>query len=235
MVAFFQPVTKMLKPGYTWMMELKFIFLIMLGIVSAVYLVSLFYKQGILQKTLKGCLLPLILAVYIFGADKVLLPIVLALVFGWAGDVFLLKISDLRFFRIGLASFMAGHICYIMAMFNYTRPFNFPVLVISVAVAVVLGSVLFRLVRPNNEMKIPVIVYETIILIMAISALQIFVLQDTAFGIYVLAGSICFFFFFSMLAFDTFRRKTKYGYFFIMLTYIAAQLLIALGFCAPGL
>jgi uncharacterized membrane protein YhhN len=215
-------------------MVLKYIALIILGVVSVVYLVSLFYKQGIVQKILKGCLLPLILAVYLFGADRILLPVVLALIFGWAGDVLLLKISALRFFRLGLASFLIGHICYIIAMYSFARPFNIPVLGISIAAAAVLGFFLFRLVRPNNEMKIPVIAYQTIIMTMAILAIQIFFAQAPVFGVFVLAGSLCFVASDSLLASDTFQKKTRFG-FVIMLTYIAAQLLLVLGFSAPGI
>jgi len=216
-------------------MDLKLVFLVILGVVSAVYLVSLFYKQGIFQFVLKGCLMPLVLAVYIFGADKILLPVVLGLVFGWAGDVLLLKISDLRFFRLGLASFLIGHIFYIIAMFAPARPFNITVLVISIAAAACLGLLLFKIIRPTAEMKIPVIAYEAILLSMAVFALQLFIAQGSSFGALVLAGSVCFVVSDSTLAYDTFRKGPKYGFFIVMLTYIAAQLLIALGFCTAAI
>ena len=180
---------------------------------------------------LKGCLLPLILAVYIFGAQIILVPIVLALIFGWIGDILLLKIGDLRFFRIGLASFLTGHICYIIAMFGYAQPFNIPFLVCGIAVAVILGFLIFKTVRPNAEMKIPVIFYEMVIFIMAIFAVQLFLAQGGYFGGFVLAGSLCFVASDGMLSYDTFRGKTKYGDFFVMGTYILAQLFIILGFC----
>ena len=216
-------------------MELKLIFLVILAVVSAVYLILLFFKQEKLQGILKSCLMPLVLAVYIFGADRILLPVVLALIFGWAGDVFLLKISDLRCFRFGLASFLLGHICYIAAMYKFALPFNFTVLGISIVIAAVLGFFIFRFIRPNKEMKIPVIVYETIIIVMALSALQVFMVQGGAFGTLVLAGSLCFLASDSLLAYDTFQKNSTLGHFLVMLTYIAAQLLIALGFSAPGI
>jgi len=215
-------------------MNLKLVFLVILGVVSAVYLVSLFYKQGVFQSVLKSCLVPLILAVYIFGADKIFLPVVLGLVFGWAGDVLLLKISSPRFFRLGLVSFLIGHIFYIIAMSAFARPFNIAALVISIAAAACIGFLLFRIIRPTVEMKIPVIAYEAILLSMAIFALQLFLAQGSSFGSLVLAGSVCFVISDSTLAYDTFRTGPKYGFFIVMITYIAAQLLIALGFCAAG-
>ena len=213
-------------------MELKLIFLIALGVVSTVYLATLFFKQGILQSVLKGCLVPLILAVYIFGTEKTLVPVILALVFGWIGDVLLLNIADLRRFRLGLASFLAGHICFIIAFFSFIASFALNPLIISIAAAAVFGFCMFKFVRPNKEMKYPVIAYEVIIMLMAIAAVQVFFVQGGNFGIFALAGSISFVISDSTLAFDTFRRKTKIGYFIVMVTYIAAQLLITLGFCA---
>jgi len=212
-------------------MELKVILLAVFAVVSAAHLVSTFFKNFAFQAITKGLLMPLCLSLYIFGANRIILPVILALVFAWAGDIFLLKISDLLRFRLGLASFLIGHICYIIAMYGFVRPFNVLALIISAAAAVCLSVVLFKIVKPNNEMKIPVIAYETIIFIMAIFALQLFFAQGGTFGAFVLAGSLCFVASDSILAFVTFRKKPPYGDFLVMLTYIAAQLCITLGFC----
>jgi len=209
-------------------MDLKLIFLVILGVVSIVYLITLFFKDSILQCILKGCLVPLILAVYLCGANTILLPIILALVFGWLGDIFLLKISNLLCFRLGLASFLLGHIFYIVMMITYAQPFNIIVLIISVLVAVCYGIFMFRMVKPTPDMKIPVIAYETILFTMAVFALQLFLSQGGKFGAFVFAGSIFFVASDSMLALATFRKKALNVP--VMITYIAAQLLIVLGF-----
>jgi len=220
-------------------MNLELAFLIALGFISLIYLITLFFKPSVFQYVLKGFLAPLILAVYLTGAKIILLPIILALVFAWIGDVLLIKISNLLCFRLGLASFLIGHICYIIAMSGYNMPFNIPVLIISAAVAAVLGFIIYKMVKPSKEMKIPVITYEVIILTMALSAIQLFLQQGTAasfppemsstFGILVLAGSVSFVASDTSLAFVTFQKKPYYV--FCMATYIAAQLLITLGFC----
>ena len=216
-------------------MDLQFGFLIVLGFVSLIYLITLFFKPTPFQYVLKSCLIPLILAVYLTGANVILLPIVLALVFAWTGDVLLIKISNLLCFRLGLASFLIGHICYIIAMFGFGQPFNIPVLIISAAAGVVLGFFIVKLIKPSKEMKIPVIAYTVIILTMAIFALQLFLAQNISpeagfyFGVLVLAGSICFVASDTSLALVTFQNKPYYV--FCMATYIAAQLLITLGFC----
>jgi uncharacterized membrane protein YhhN len=117
-------------------------------------------------------------------------------------------------------------------MFNYTQPFNIIALIISVAAVVCLGIIIFKMIQPTNDMKIPVIAYETIIMIMAVFALQLFLAKGGLFGIFVFAGSICFVSSDTMLAFATFRKKRLNVP--VMLTYIAAQLLITLGFCLAG-
>jgi uncharacterized membrane protein YhhN len=212
-------------------MELKLIFLMIFAVFSVVYLTSLFFKRGLFNKIMKGCLLPFILAIYIFNAKIILLPIILGLLFGWLGDVLLLKIGAVRFFSIGLASFLIGHICYIIAMYSYALPFHIPAFVCTIAAAAALGIFIYKVVRPTPEMKIPIIFYELVIFVMAAFALQLFLSQGGYFGGFVLAGSICFVFSDRMLAYDTFREKTKWGYFFVMSTYILAQLFITLGFC----
>jgi len=209
-------------------MDMHFIFLLILGIVSMVYLGTLFFKPSIIQYILKGCLIPLIASVYITGANTIFLPIILALIFAWAGDILLVNISNLLCFRLGLASFLCGHICYIIAMFGYAMPPNYPVLAISVLVAGVAGFFLYKKVEPTKDMQIPVIVYQAVILTMALFALQLFLAQDANFGLFVLIGSICFVASDTALALVTFKKRPFYV--FCMATYISAQLLIALGF-----
>ena len=213
-------------------MELKFVLLIVLGVVSVVYLITLTFKPGVFQYILKGCLMPLVLAVYLsgVGTDNIFFPVMLALIFAWIGDVLLIKITNILWFKLGLASFLIGHICYIAAMYRFAVPFKIPVLIVSIIFAVCFGIIAFRVVKPGNQMKIPVIAYETIIMVMAIFALQLFLEQRSLFGLLVFAGSICFVVSDTLLALKTFRRARVY--FAVMVTYIAAQLLIALGFCA---
>jgi len=212
--------------------DLHFIFLIILGIVSMVYLATLHKKPGILQYILKSCLMPLILAVYISDANHIFLPIILAMVFAWAGDILLIKINNLLCFRLGLASFLFGHICYIIAMFKYAMPPNVLILIISIVIAAGLGFLIYKIVKPTNDMKIPVIIYETTILIMAIFASQLFINhlsgEGSTFGLLVFIGSLFFVASDSSLAMVTFQKKPFYV--FCMSTYITAQLLIALGF-----
>jgi len=208
-------------------MELKIIFMAALGVVSIVYLITLTLKESRLQFILKGCLVPLILAVYVTSANKILLTVVLALVFGWLGDVLLIKISNPLRFKLGLASFLTGHILYIVTMITYARPFNINILIISIIAAACYGIIIFKVIKPPQEMKIPVVIYEATLMTMAIFALQFFLAHRELSGAFVFAGSVCFVASDTMLTLLTFHKKPLFVH--VMVTYIAAQLLISLG------
>ena len=141
----------------------------------------------------------------------------------------MVKIRDVRFFRLGLASFLLGHICYIPSMMHFAGGMDFFALILSLIAALPLGLLLRSVVRPSREMNVPSIVYETVILLMAASALQLFIARGSPFGTLVFAGSLCFLASDSMLAYFNFRTKPRFGDFFVMLTYLAAQLCIVLG------
>ena len=198
---------------------------------SVIYLITLFFKQGIFQAVMKSCLMPLLVLMYIFGAENIFWLIIAALLLGCAGDIFLLRIKDLRFFRLGLVSFLLGHVCYIAALVIFARPFNLTVLAVSLVVAIALEYFMVKFVNPVKEMKIPVIVYGAIIMGMVIFTLQVFLKHGSPSGSFILAGGLCFLVSDSALARFTFGTKPKYGDFIVMITYIAAQFFITLGFC----
>jgi uncharacterized membrane protein YhhN len=190
---------------------------------SAAQLVSLILLKRKLQVITKIFLLPLLLAVYVLGADRLFVPVILAMIFGWGGDVFLLKISDLRFFRLGLVSFLIGHLCYIPSFVYVTGTFNLLAFVISVAAAVPLGFVIHSIIRPVKAMDLPAVCYEIIIMLMSLSALQLLLSRRDGWGLLIFAGSLCFLISDTLLAYFTFRTKPKHGDFFVMLSYLAAQ------------
>jgi uncharacterized membrane protein YhhN len=208
---------------------MKVIFLCILAALSLAYLVSLFFERGKFQTIAKICLMPVITSIYLTGAEHIFIPIVLALLFGWLGDILLLRIKEILFFRLGLASFLLGHLIYLSVMLYFTGSVNIKLLVISLAVYAAAGVFIIRLIKPSKEMYIPVLIYETVILLMAVSAIQFFAVYSLPYGLFILAGSICFIVSDTLLAIHTFRAKPKIYYFVVMFTYIAAQLCIVLG------
>jgi uncharacterized membrane protein YhhN len=200
-----------------------------LAVFSTVHFISILIRKEKLQSASKITLLPLILAVYLAGTNSVLVTVILALIFGWLGDMLLIKIENIKFFRCGLASFLLGHIFYIVAMIHYTDNIHSLALIIGIPISIGLVFLIFKAVRPVREMIIPAIAYEIVILVMLNSALQLFLANGSRYGGLILAGGICFVVSDFILAFFTFRGKPWYGDLPVMLTYISAQLCIVLG------
>jgi uncharacterized membrane protein YhhN len=197
--------------------------------VGAAHLVLSLFGENIPRAITKICLLPLLAGAYISGAKDVFVPVLLALVFGWGGDVFLLKIKDIRFFRLGLASFLAGNLCYIISFISFTNTLHSAALVVSIASAVPLAFIFHSIIRPKKEMNLPVIIYEIIIMTMSLTALQLTLSRRDGHGLLVFAGSLCFLVSDTLLSCFTFRSRPKYGSLFVMSSYILAQLTIVLG------
>ncbi|MDR1278114.1 MAG: lysoplasmalogenase [Treponema sp.] len=199
------------------------VFSVLFAGVSAAHLVFTLVHKRAFQDLSKICLVPLLGAAYVLGAEHPAVPILLALLFGWGGDIFLLKISDVRFFRLGLASFLLGHLCYIPSFLSAAGELHSTALLVSAAAALPLAFAIHSFIKPEKAMNLPVIIYEIIILLMSLSALQLLISRRDGWGLLVFAGSLCFLVSDTLLAYCTFRTKPKHGDFFVMLFYIAAQ------------
>jgi uncharacterized membrane protein YhhN len=199
------------------------------ALTGTAHLLALVFKREKLRKVSKVCLLPLLMVFYFFRADRFLPVIVLAGIFGCLGDIFLLRIDRDRYFKLGLAGFLLGHLCYIGAILSLTQAVNIPLLAGSLAVAVPLGIAVLRWIKPEGAMRIPVIIYGIIIQVMSLCALQFMFSRWDAPGAAVFAGSLFFLFSDSVLAYFTFRTTPVYGHFLVMLSYIIAQGSIIVG------
>lgn len=140
------------------------------------------------------------------------------------GDIFLMLPKD-RFIP-GLLSFLLVHIAYIIAFLvelqlTYTWSLILPLAVIAMAY--------LRLLWPSlAEMKIPVFVYMSIIVVMAwISGERYFSLGDMA-SLYACVGALIFLFSDATLAFDRFKQQFHSAYAVIIVSYYLAQYFIAL-------
>jgi uncharacterized membrane protein YhhN len=190
---------------------------------ALVHLASSLLGWKLPQRITKVLLLPLLFAIYLRGTDRILITVIPALFFGWCGDILLIKSDDRRFFIMGLMSFLVGHLCYIPAFLSVTGRFNLPVLLASLAVAVPLGIAVHFLMRPDKAMLVPTAIYEVVIELMAIAALQLFLFRNDTAGTLIFTGSVFFMISDTILGCFTFRGNPRYGTFLVMLSYIAAQ------------
>lgn len=146
------------------------------------------------------------------------------LLFSLAGDSFLMLPSD-RFIA-GLVSFLLAHLCYIGAFGSQvTWPllswWGLPVVGFAVGVYLVLAPHL-------GKMQLPVLVYMTVITLMAWLALTLFVQQRAAWTLCAASGALLFVISDAALALNRFRKRFWSAQLVVLGTYYLAQWLIAL-------
>ena len=213
-------------------------FLIIFSVLGAAHIIFIITKKMTLRHISKILIIPVLLAAYITKAGTWLFFPILALAFGWVGDVLLLKINKKLNFILGLASFLIGHLCYIFAFLRLLNLLglngiegnvNITALLIFTPQAIILGIVVLHLVKPSAEMFIPVIFYMLVLLAMGLAGFQVFLLTPGMAGLLIVSGSFNFMISDTLLAYYTFRKPKISGSVLIMTFYILAQAEIIIG------
>ena len=197
-------------------------------------------QESALADTVKPALLPLLCATslaYVLGRDIVdYRPVGLlaaAQLFGCLGDVLLIK-DEFAFFTGGMAAFLIGHVCY-MCLFGGQswKGLNVWQWLLSLAV---MGGVVFGLVKAigiEGVLLGPMAVYGLALMLLIFSALAGVLRMPrgsrTTWWI-LLAGALLFTFSDACIAMGVFGvMDFALHHFVIMLTYLAAQSLLAVG------
>jgi uncharacterized membrane protein YhhN len=202
---------------------------------SFIYLLLLYLGYESLDCYLKPALIPLlIVGVYFskkFPTQKILLT---ALVFSWIGDVILLfaDIAEI-YFILGLVSFLISHIIYCV-LFNRQikeKVKKDAIIFIfgSLIIACYLIGMLSVLLPALGDLKIPVIVYASVISVMLLFAYNGLLIWKKPANQYVFFGALFFVISDSILAINKFHFPIQKSSFIIMLTYLVAQYLIVKG------
>ncbi|MFE6283758.1 lysoplasmalogenase [Streptomyces sp. NPDC057877] len=165
----------------------------------------------------KPLLMPLLAAhAHLSGAPR---PLVVALLFGWGGDLLLLSDAEPAFLA-GMASFAGGHVCYLVLFSRHGTPRARAVLVGYVVVLAVTVSLLWP--GLPADLRVPVAGYSLLLTAMAYGA--------TRLGPVAAAGGALF------LLSDTLIATGVADWpqlpapdFWVMLTYAAAQYLLVRG------
>jgi uncharacterized membrane protein YhhN len=204
--------------------------------ISAAHIVFISLQKEKQRRISKVLVIPPLLAFYIAAVKNPPIFPILALVFGWIGDILLINKRRRINFKLGLASFLLGHICYVFTFVNYLKDidaavfsFNTMAVLIYVPLAAVTGILMLRFIRPNREMLLPVIFYLIGIETMCFWALEVFVCNPGHGGALIFFGSLCFILSDTILGYYTFRKLKRVGAVLIMLFYILAQAGLILG------
>ncbi|WP_327314142.1 lysoplasmalogenase [Streptomyces sp. NBC_01235] len=190
------------------------------ALAAAVDLFSLAVGLDTGHTVAKPLLMPLLAAwAALRGAPR---PLVAALLCGWGGDVLLLSEADPAFLA-GMASFAAGHVCYLVLFARTHRPRARAVLLAPCYGTALIATVALLWPGLPADLRLPVAVYSTLLTAMAYSA-------TTRLGPVAGAGGLLF------LLSDTLIATGVADWpqpprpdLWIMLTYLVAQFLLVHG------
>lgn len=218
--------------------NMKKILLYLFLIAAVGELISTLMSVPFLHEVCKPALM-ILLGVYYWIAQRstdktTSSTMILAIIFSWMGDVLLMQTGQ-QFFMFGLTAFLMAHLFYILAYRQHRRAdssealqglqrirFAFPIVLAGTGLVTVLYSHL-------DDLRIPVLVYAGVITTMVLAALFRFGRTGSASFAMVFGGAILFMMSDSLIAINKFLAPLPYAHFWIMLTYISAQLLIVKG------
>ncbi|MBN8222488.1 MAG: lysoplasmalogenase [Spirochaetes bacterium] len=197
--------------------------LIFIALVSAAILTKLTWQKG--YRVFKLLPLLFIFALAFLRPQNVDTLWLAAISFGLAGDALLLSEKG---FVPGLASFLLGHVFYILAFARETGGFFYtPPLLLGVGSVVIgVSSYFVRHLLQSRQKKyiVPVIIYTFVSGLFVLNAFRF------PFFSYAVCGAVCFGLSDFLLAFNKFIRPSWYVQAAVSLTYYGAQWMLALHF-----
>ena len=202
-------------------------------VAAVLNLAGRFIGNEVLASAVKPLLMPFLALTAVAAAGsterKEIRLLILALLLGCVGDVFLIY-DGFLFFVAGMVAFLSGHICY-MCLFGgkswtgFTAKTWIPAIIAMAA----LTAVLIIAIGVNGAMLVPMCVYGFALMLLIFSTLAgVFRFRTCTWWI-LLGGALLFTFSDSLIAIGTFNGDFPGREFLVMLTYIAAQTLLAIG------
>lgn len=209
---------------------------VLFWIMAGVDIIGIAANISPLHYIAKPLLVPILIVLLIVAKTTALRRnlLLIGLFFSWLGDMFLLfEDKNKLFFIFGLVCFLTTHIFYISyflkiksSQISWLK--RQPLLVVAV---VVYGVALVWLLFPHlGDLKMPVIVYATVICTMLLCSLHAFYKVNHPARWYFLIGAKMFVISDSLLAINKFYQPFAYAGVAIMFTYCAAQYFIVTGF-----
>jgi uncharacterized membrane protein YhhN len=218
---------------------IEYIFLALFFIFVIIEVFGEYKDNDKLINIFKPLLMPMLILFYIFGVvetttliTNVDWLIVVALIGGCAGDIFLMLKNEEKWFLYGMVAFLINQVFYILSFFfsikDYTTFNPWGLFLLGPAILILIFTVP-RFLNKSGDMKIAVLVYMAAILLMHIAALvRLSTIQGLA-SILIYIGSISFIFSDSSIAVNKWAGEFTNARFIIMSTYVMAQFYITLG------
>ncbi|MBC8311714.1 MAG: lysoplasmalogenase [Candidatus Marinimicrobia bacterium] len=148
--------------------------------------------------------------------------LIVGLIFSLLGDIFLM--SE-RFFLPGLISFLITHLLYIGIFKLETAIINLAWIGIPL---IIVGGVFYKYLYSHlGDLKIPVLIYLSVIVLMGWQAIQLNAYWGAASTLLAMVGSILFMISDASLALNRFVKPLPQAQFIVLGTYYLAQWCIA--------
>lgn len=200
--------------------------LIFFIIVSVFDIIGIASKNQVLIQFFKPLILPSLLTLYALSVANRDGIYVLALVFSFLGDVFLL-FSEEMYFILGLISFLVAHILFIKLVLKRIQKTKITTIITSIIPFLFLFiSLLSLLYNSLNEMLLPVIIYGFTISLFGTVALIDYLNSKSKRAMLMLIGASVFIVSDSILAINKFYVATEVFAVLVMVTYVTAQYFI---------
>ena len=217
---------------------IEYIFLVLFFIFVIIEVFAEYKDINKIVYCTKPLLMPLLMLFYIFGVvgttsiSDVDWLIIIALLGGCAGDIFLMLENEDKWFLFGMGAFFINQIFYIISFFlsisDITNFNAWGYFLLGPTILIFVFTVP-RFINKTEDMKIPVLVYLLAILLMHIAAIfRLAEFQGLPF-ILVYVGSISFIFSDACLAVNKWAGEFTNARIIIMTTYFLAQFYIILG------
>ena len=205
---------------------------------ALVHLYACCFGMNTLRRLTKPLIMLLMIANYCLLASTVNVFVLLGMAFALIGDIFLMHADSGAYFMVGACAFAAGHACYITGLITGTAVSTLAfcsvwgttalIAALFIAILAVVYIKLFPRLPGNKKVFLPI--YMLLICVFGAIAGTAMVHLGGGGFIPMFVGALLFLISDSILSFRTFGDTGSRTSFYVMLTYISAQALIALGF-----
>lgn len=195
-------------------------------LVSLLDITGILLNLPILVQLFKPFILLSLIILYVISVSVRNKMYILALIFSFLGDVFLMFEGAL-FFIFGLVSFLIAHLFFIKIVIQRLQKSSFFAIIFSlIPFLLLLSSLILFLKNYLNELLIPVIIYGFTISTFGVVSLLDFINSKSKKSLLMLTGAVFFIISDSILAINKFYHSSVVFNVIIMVTYIVAQYLI---------
>ena len=214
---------------------MKILFVFLFAVFSVLHLIASWQDNRKFRAYTKPFLLLFLLLYYIAAENELSVPLVLALVTSWLGDVLLIPKGH-RWFAFGGIAFMLSHLFFILVYLQKIDLTHQPWLLI-IPVAVLYYGVALRIIVSLKENTPKMMIFPMYFYLLCNSTMNIFALMQlctnrNAAAAVAYAGALLFYISDCLLFLVRYHPDTELIYkkhFFVMLTYLLGEFLITCG------